>query len=94
VNGKWAQIVKIDATGKTHRTIHQTQWKLWTVIQAHSWGGRWAGPKGSNYALDTVWDCYKLEDLREATISSLHQSGNEGTIQATRVAGGVEGARN
>ena len=71
VDQKWAQIVKIDSTGKPHRTIHRTQWRLWTVIQAHTWGGKWAGPKGANYALDTRWNCYKLEDLRQATISSL-----------------------
>ena len=68
---KWAAIMKIDNTGVAHRTVHQTQHRNWTVLEAHTWGKKWAGPRGANYALDTTWDCLGLKDLRQANASEL-----------------------
>ena len=41
------------------------------MVDAHFWNGKWAGPVGTRYDLDTEWDCLGLTDLREASISSL-----------------------
>ena len=71
IDEKWAQIVFIDKTGNGHTTTDKTQHRFWTIVAAHTWGGKWAGPRGAQYDLDTKWDCYGIDDLREASISRL-----------------------
>ena len=71
IDERWARRYKIDNVGRGHPTQRTTPYEYFTVIDAHMWKGRWAGPKGANFALDTTWDCLGIKDLRHANISSL-----------------------
>ena len=68
---KTAQLVKIDATGNGHLKQKTLPLRYFTVIDAHKWGGRWAGPKGQTYSLDTEWVCQGIPGLRSISISAL-----------------------
>ena len=50
-----AKRVKSDQTGRAHATTQLFQLQHVTKLEAHHWNGRWAGPKGGNYACDTKW---------------------------------------
>ena len=71
LDAKMAQLVFIDNTGKGHLRQRKLPMRFFTVVEAHTWKGKWAGPKGARYDLDTEWDCCGLKDLREVTIRSL-----------------------
>ena len=55
------------------QTQREFQLRLFDVIKAHTWNGKWAGPEGASYACDFKWDYYGIETLSELTIQSIYK---------------------
>jgi hypothetical protein len=61
-DGDTARLVKIDAVGRGHLTQREFRLRLFDVIKAHTWNGKWAGPEGASYACDVKWNTMALKN--------------------------------
>jgi hypothetical protein len=72
IDNNWAQRVRIDGTGKAHRTQTKVRMRPFDILEALKWKNKWAGPAGANLALDSKWKIAgKIEDFRGISISAL-----------------------
>ena len=72
-DGDTARLVKTVAVGRGHQTQREFQLRLFDVIKANTWTGKWAGPEGASYACDVKWDYYGIEKRSELTIQSIYK---------------------